>query len=162
IKLGIIGTATGINHFRAWAEKIKKLVAVPPPGKGEKQDRLHLSNFPGLEEALGITYDTNEFVACTLDAKEIDKKTSIINLHEAVKATVKLYADRAKKHVSNDEREVSVWVLVLPEIIFERCRPNSKRKGLPLVRGTFGKRQKARSDLPLLQQFIDDDSEEIF
>src|SRR5580698_5689904 len=162
ITIGVIGTAAGINYFKAWAGKIKRLVEVPPPGKTEKKDRLHLANFPGIEETFGISYEPNEFVACTLDPKEIDSKTSMVNLHEAVKATVKLYADRARKHASNDEREIGVWVLVLPEIVYERCRPQSKRKGVPLVRGTFGKRQAARSDLPLFEQFIDDESEEVF
>lgn len=51
IRVGVVGTPQGIGHFRSWARKIQQVVAVPPPGKGEKQDRLHLANFPGLEEA---------------------------------------------------------------------------------------------------------------
>ena len=50
IRIGIIGTSSGIGYFRTWADKIKKRVEVPPPGKTEKADRLHLANFPGLEE----------------------------------------------------------------------------------------------------------------
>ena len=54
IRIGVIGTQAGINHFRSWAAQIKKLVSVPPPGKAEKHNRLHLTNFPGIEETFQV------------------------------------------------------------------------------------------------------------
>ena len=74
VRIGVVGTSDGINLFRAWAARIKKLVEVPPPGKGEKTDRLHLANFPGMEEAFGITFNENELTACTLESKEIERQ----------------------------------------------------------------------------------------
>jgi len=104
----------------------------------------------------------NEFVVCTLDPKEVDRRTRLLNHHEAVSDTAALYAERAKKHIQNDERNVTVWVLVLPEIVSERCRPQSKRTGLALDKGDFAKRQKARSNLPLLGVLLDPTEEDIF
>jgi hypothetical protein len=162
VRIGVIGTSSGIGHFRAWAALIKKRVEVPPPGKTEKRDRLHLANFPGIEETYGISFNEGEFVTHTIDLKAIDKATRILNLHEAVSKVVQLYVDKARRHVDNEEREVDVWVLVLPEIIFERCKPGAKRTGLPMEKGDFGKKQKKRSDLPLLRQVVDQESEDIF
>src|SRR6266568_852722 len=162
VRVGVIGTATGINYFRAWAGRLKKGIQVPPPGKTEKQDRLHLANFPGLEEAFKISFDEGEFVAYTIDLKTIDAATRILNLHEAVSKVVKLYSDKVRHHIDNDERPVDVWVLLVPEIIFERCKPGSKRTGLPMEKGDFGKKQKRRSDLPLLGDLVDHSAEEIF
>jgi hypothetical protein len=162
VKLGVVGTSSGINLFRSWLKKIKKRVEVPPPGKNEKKDRLHLATFPGIEEVFRITFNENELTACTLDYRDIDAASRIINLHEATSRVVRLYIDRIRRHISNEEREVDVWVLVVPEIIFERCRPGAKRLGLPMEKGYFGKRQHARSDLPLLDEFVDHKSEEIF
>jgi len=162
IRVGVLGTSNGINFFKKWAEKIKGHIEVPPPGKGEKADRLHLANFPGLEATFGITFDPVHLVAYPLDAREIDRTTRILNLHEAVAKTVDLFAARVRKHIANDERSVDVWVLILPEVIFERCRPASKRTGLPMEKGDFGKRQKKRSDLPLLDGIIDKQSEDVF
>jgi len=162
IRIGVVGTATGINYFRNWTEQIKKRVDVPPPGKGEKKDRLHLANFPGIEEAFAITFNEKEFVTYAIDLAKIDKATRILNLHEAVAKAVELYVERVRRHIDNEERAVDVWVFVLPEIIFERCKPGSKRTGLPMEKGDFGKRQKQRSDVPLLDQIIDHESEDIF
>jgi len=35
IRVGVVGTTDGIAHFRAWGRKLKSVVQVPPPGKGE-------------------------------------------------------------------------------------------------------------------------------
>jgi hypothetical protein len=137
-------------------------VEVPPPGKAEKQDRLHLANFPGIEEAFAITYDAEEFVTYAVDSKAIDRATRILNLHEAVSKTVELYVGKARHHVANEERSVDVWVLVLPEMVFERCKPAAKRVGLPMEKGDFGKRQRKPANLPLLGDLVNHEAEEIF
>jgi hypothetical protein len=162
IRIGVVGTQAGINHFRSWATQIKKRVDVPPPGKGEKKDRLHLANFPGIEEAFAISFNETEFVTYPIELTKIDRATRILNLHEAVAKAVQLYFERVRRHLDNEERAVDVWVLVLPEIIFERCKPRSKRTGLPMEKGDFGKRQNERSDVPLLNAVIDRGAENIF
>jgi hypothetical protein len=162
IRIGVVGTIDGIGYFRAWAAQIKKGIEVPPPGKTEKKDRLHLANFPGIEEAFSISFNEKEFVACSIDAKAIDAATRILNLHEAVSKVAQLYVSRVRKHNENEERAIDVWALVVPEIIFERCRPGARRTGLSMEKGDFGKKQKQRSDLPLLAGLVDQTSEEVF
>ena len=83
IRIGVVGTSDGIGLFRKWAGEIRKRVEVPPPGKGEKADRLHLANFPGIEEAFGITFNESELTACTLEFKDIDTASRIVNQFEA-------------------------------------------------------------------------------
>ena len=150
IRVGVVGTSDGIAHFRTWARKLKSVVRVPPPGKGEKADRLHLANFPGLEEAFGISFDPDECSALSIQLKDIERATRIFNLNEAVDKVARLYIDRVEQHRRNDERSIDVWVLFLPDIVYERCRPQSKRTGLAMELGDFKKRQKAKENLPLL------------
>lgn len=162
IRIGVVATTDGANLFRVWLGKVKKHVEVPPPKKGEKQDRLHLANFPGLEEAFGLTVNENELAVCTLDFKAIDEASRTINQFEAVAKVVRLYVDRIRRHIQNEERAIDVWVLVVPEIIYERCTPKAKRAGLPLVKGDFGKRQSKPADIPLFQGVVDQEPEGIF
>jgi len=162
IRVGVVGTPAGIGHFRSWARSIMQIVTVPPPGKGEKKDRLHLANFPGLEETFGIAFDPDEISVLSLSLSDIDRATRIENLNEAVDKVARLYIDRVRKHLKNEEQAVDVWVLVLPEIVYERCRPGSKRAGLPLQPGDFGRRQKTKVSLPLLESVIDQGNEDIF
>jgi hypothetical protein len=164
IRVGVVGTPDGVAHFRSWARSLMQVITVPPPGKGEKQDRLHLANFPGLEEAFGIAFDPDEISVLSLPLKDIDRATRIENLNEAVDKVARLYIDRVRKHLKNEEQSVDLWVLVLPEIVYERCRPASKRTGLAMEAGEFARRQKAKASLPLLAQagVIDQSNEDIF
>lgn len=164
IRIGVVGTREGIAYFRAWAYKLKSVVSVPPPGKGEKADRLHLANFPGIDEAFGVTFDPDDVRTLTVTIEEIDRATRIENLNEAVEKVAHLYIDRVNKHLRNEESSVDVWMLVVPEIVYDRCRPGSKRMGLKMEKGTFSKRQKAKVSLPLLAAagVIDQTNENIF
>lgn len=162
ISVGVVGTSDGIGYLVEWARKLSGVVRVPPPGKTEKKNRIHLSDFPGLTEAFGITFDPDEFVRRVIDQKVLDETTRTLNHHEAVAKAVDLYVDEIIRHDRHEEHKVDVWLLVLPELVFERCKPQSRRSGLSLVKGDFGKRQRKRSDLPLLGDVIDQSDEEIF
>ena len=164
IRIGVVGTIDGIAQFRAWSRKLKQVVKVQPPGKGEKQDRLHLANFPGIEQAFGISFDPDELSTLSIPLADIDRATRIANLNEAVDKVARLFIERVRKHLRNEEQAVDVWVLVLPEIVYERCRPASKRSGLPMEIGEFKRRQKAKENLPLLAAagVIDQSREDIF
>lgn len=162
IRVGVVGTSDGIAHFRTWSRELHSVVQVPPPGKGEKVNRLHLANFPGLEETFGISYEPDELSALSIPYENIDRATRVFNQHEAVDKVARLYIERVNKHLRNEERAVDVWVLVLPEIVYERCRPNSKRTGLATEKGDFGKKQKRRESLPLFAGVIDQSDETIF
>lgn len=161
ISIGVVGTETGIVLFRTWTVGISKAVRVPSPGKTEKKNRLHLSDFPGLAETFGITIDQR--LACReISSKVLDERTRALNHHEAVKTAVDLYVDEIERHDRNEEHKVDCWIFILPELVFERCKPQSKRAGLGLVKGSFGKRQAKRANLPLLAPVIDQTEEAIF
>ncbi|GIK48233.1 MAG: hypothetical protein BroJett013_09300 [Alphaproteobacteria bacterium] len=162
ISVGIVGTDQGIAFFREWANGLAGLVKVPPPKKTEKKDRIHLSDFPGLTAAFGIAMEPSRFVTRAISGSAIDTATRTINHVEAVSRAVDLYVHEVETHDENEEQKVDVWVFVLPELIFERCKPQSKRTGLGLVKGDFGKKQTARETLPLLESVLDQSEEAIF
>ncbi|SFO40662.1 hypothetical protein SAMN04488056_105241 [Cohaesibacter marisflavi] len=155
VKLGVIGTSEGISEFKAWSNRLNEGVAVPAAASRDKNVRLHLSDFPGLTEAFSIKIDPDSFTEYHLTAQEIDEATSIENGHEAVAKTASLFVDLIIRHLNQEEERVDVWVLVLPELIHKRCRPEAikRRASGELTPGDFNKKQRARADLPL---FIDD------
>ena len=103
-----------------------------------------------------------EFVERKIDPGQLDEATKIMNQHEAVRKAVDFYIREIEYHDENEERTVDVWIFILPELVFERCRPLARRTGLDLQEGEFSKSQKAKSDLPLLAGVIDQSDEEIF
>lgn len=163
ITIGVVGTGKGIGYFKKWLANHIKGVKVPEPTKREKANRLHLSNFPGLEEAFGISVDMENLLTYSLDTNDVIRTTSIENLHEAVSKTSDLFLDPIENHIKEEEQSIDVWVLVIPERVFERCRPiaGANRK-FTLEPGEFVKKQKIRSDLPLFAGLIDNSLEDIF
>lgn len=163
ITIGVIGTKHGLSFLRRWLEAISDPVAIPPRGKRDKEFRLHLSDFPGLEEAFGIRVDPRGLIEYELDSAKILTSISLENHHEAVAATTKLFIDPIERHAKNEERTVDVWVFVVPEVVFETCRPVvGQRRKLGLVKGELSRRQKVRADLPLLAGVIDETLEAVF
>ena len=162
ISVGVVGTKDGLSYFRTWAIRLGGFVSVPPPKKTDKEHRLHLSTFPGLEEAFGLLISPGEFVERQIDTKALDDATRTLNQHEAVRKAVDLYVGEIEHYDKNEEKTVDVWVFILPEIVFTRCRPLSRRSGVDLAKGDFSKKQKLKSDMPLFKDVIDQSDEDIF
>ena len=162
ICIGVVGTKEGVAYLQGWMKKMCGFIEVPPRKKTEKENRLHLSPFPGIQEVFGISIAPDDFVVREIDGKKLDEVTRTVNHYEAVKKSVDIYINEIEYHDRNEERKVDVWLLVLPELVFERCKPQAKRSGLSLIKGDFIKQQKVKVDLPLLESIIDQQSEEIF
>jgi hypothetical protein len=162
ITIGVIGTKDGLGFFRTWASGVLNEMLVPPPKKTDKEKRLHLSNFPGMPAAFGVSFVPDDFIEYEISADRIGDTTAIENHHEAVAETVEVYLDRVRHHDENEERRPDVWVFVLPEIIYARCTRLARRSGVILSPGEYVKRQKQRSSLPLLEDIIDLSKENFF
>lgn len=162
VVVGVIGTKDGLSYFRKWAIAFGGFISIPAPKKTDKEHRLHLSNFPGLEEAFGLVVNPGELVERQIDAKALDEATRTLNQHEAVRKAVDLYVEQIEHYDRNEEGTVNVWLFILPELVFERCKPLSRRTGLELEKGDFGKKQDTKSDVPLFVGIIDQSDEDIF
>ncbi|QFT61800.1 hypothetical protein [Roseivivax sp. THAF30] len=164
VRIGVIGTQEGLGHFGSWSRRLLEGIRVPPPGPSEKKDRLHLADFAGLEETFGITFDPERCRTLAVEMEAIDRATRLQNMHEAVDAVARVYIDRLEKFRRNEEGAIDVWLFVVPEIVYERCRPESRRTGLALLPGKSPKKQRTREDLPLLSldPSFDTRAEDIF
>lgn len=162
ISVGVIGTKEGLTYFRGWAIRLGGFISIPPKGKMDKEHRLHLSNFPGIEEAFGLMLSPGEFVERTIDLDALDEATRTVNQHEAVRKAVDLFVREIERFDRNEERRVDIWIFVLPEIVFERCKPLARRISLELNPGEFAKSQRDKTDIPLFAGVIDQTDEEIF
>ncbi|CAN0598332.1 unnamed protein product, partial [Laminaria digitata] len=112
--------------------------------------------------AFGVSFDPRDFIEYVVDGDKIETTTALQNHHEAVAQTVEVFLERVRHHDENEERRPDVWAFVLPEIIYTRCTRQARRSGVTLSPGEYVKRQKQRSNLPLLEDVIDLTKEDIF
>lgn len=163
IRVGVVGTPAGVGYLRRWVDSIAGLIEVPPRGPRDKEHRLHLSDFPGLEEAFGLRLPVSSLITYEINPASIEQAIGILNHHEAVAGAVDLFLQPVEDHLANEEQRVDVWLFCVPESVFKACRPEmGGRRKMPLDRGSHSKRQTARSDLPLLAAVIDQSLEDVF
>lgn len=161
ISVGVIGTGDGITFFRKWVARMIAHIGLPKLTKRSKKNRPHLSDFPGLQEAFGIRIDPAKLTTYEIGTDELHSCIATENAHEAVSKTTSLFLDQISRHDRDEESVVDVWVIVVPEVVFENCRPEKvKRRKLDLEPGQFRKRQSQRADLPLLNAILDDTEDE--
>jgi hypothetical protein len=92
ISIGVVGTAAGIALLKKWLGAIQAAIPIPPRGKRDKPHRLHLSDFPGIEEGFGLRVDPDKLTAYAIEDSAVRAAVNVQNHHEAVSRTVDLFS----------------------------------------------------------------------
>ncbi len=118
LKFGIIGTTKGIEKFNKWAKAVKGYI---PPFK---ENVPHHAAFPGFEAAFNMRWPDSPLAEIVLDEKTISNRINRSNRHEAIKATVDIYADAIKKYLQEDaEVTPDFWYVIIPDEVYKYGRP---------------------------------------
>lgn len=118
IRAAYVGTKDGIARFQRWVEKIQRPVVNPRPTR----DR---PIYPGFEAVFGVRWNPQPVLALEIDAKALDAALRISDLHQRIYGTVSLYEERIKGALASEENKPDVWFVVVPDIVYQRCRPES-------------------------------------
>ncbi len=120
LRYGVIGTKTGQALLDEWIIKLRGFI---PAGK---EGYAHHSSFPGFEAAFGVSLSTKPIAALTLNAEKLSATIRGHNRHEAIKATVDLYANTITDHLENDaDVAPDIWFVVIPDEVQKYGRPQS-------------------------------------
>lgn len=115
IRPGVIGTRDGIQRFWRWVDSIQR------PINDLKRSR---PSFPGFEAAFGVPFGSSRTLERVVDLQALEAACNVEDVHQRVHAVVRLYSDPIKKALEEDER-ADVWFVVVPDLVYERCRPLS-------------------------------------
>ena len=121
IRVGIIGTAAGIQLVRTWLPQLIGRIPV------RDSDKLHTASWPGFEAAFSVQLVTAPVAEIDIPATSIDTAIRKTNRTDAVRATVKLFEDALTEHLRTEETRPSVWLVVVPESVFTFGRPTVGR-----------------------------------
>jgi hypothetical protein len=143
-RYGVIGTREGIERFTRFSARMRSYIPIPVPGPRSRKIEPQHVPFPGFQEAFNSEWPEKPVaVIQDIQLQEIDEKIHIQNRHEAIHACVDLFVSRLEAEENRLEAPPSFWFVIIPEIIYELGRPQSRLARAEAVIGniTISKRK---------------------
>jgi hypothetical protein len=136
-RFGVIGTPEGINRFARFSARMRSYIPIPIPGPRSRKIEPQHVPFPGFQEAFNSEWPEKPVaVIDDITLEEIDETIRIQNRHEAIHGCVNLFVSRLEHEDNRLEDPPSFWFIVIPEIVYELGRPQSRVPRAESVAGT--------------------------
>jgi len=117
--IGVIGTAPLRQSLINYLKKIHS-----PIINSEKS--IVRPNFPGIETIFGISVNFDNIPQLNVNEKDIEKYLKYSDSHQRVHNWVNLYVEKLNAYSNTEEVPVDVWLVIIPQCIFQYGRPNSR------------------------------------
>jgi len=117
IRSGVVSTKTGLEIFKKYIQKIQSPIY--------NENNIARPMFPGFEAVFGCKLEVQGIVFKEVKDEEIEKYIYNDSTHKRTYDLVTLYMDKIITTNKNDEERVDVWFVVVPEKIYQYCRPKS-------------------------------------
>ncbi|MFC1712139.1 hypothetical protein ACFL6S_00655 [Candidatus Poribacteria bacterium] len=118
IRWAVIGPKESIARMKRWVEKIqqpiisgKNLTARPP--------------FPGFEDIFNTVWSPEPVLVREIPEEELREYAYGSDKYQRVYRTVYMYSDGIKSALRAEHITADVWFVVIPEYIYQNCRPRS-------------------------------------
>jgi hypothetical protein len=119
VRYGIIGTPESIKRFKNWLEKVQK----PISEEGKERSR---PPFPGFEAAFGMGWHLEPLAKIEFTETQLDRVVNLDDVRKRVHETVGFYLSRILTHLKAEETRPDLWIVMVPEVVYQNCRPKSK------------------------------------
>lgn len=121
LRLGVIGTPSGISLCRGFLRKLSGFL----PGKSDKDGNaiLWAPAWPGFQSCFGVGIPEDPLAALSLEQTEIERAIKKENRSDAVRSTVRIFQQAIENHLSQEERQPDVWIVVVPDVVYRYGRP---------------------------------------
>lgn len=155
LRIGAVGTTGGLRRFRDWLAKARRVTDAkddPSP-----QHRA----FPGFSAVFGA--DLPEVPLAELAVDETALKNALFDAdrHQAIYATVDLYAEPIVRFRRENELAVDVWYVIVPEEVYIYGRPKSALPKIERIEVSRGMNKKLASKFSKTPSLFDEDNEAI-
>ncbi len=118
IRYGVIGTKDGVRRFSNWVAKIQGPISNQPP-------RLARPPFPGFEAIFKIPWKQQPELEIIVAQDTLDKNLHLGDKHQRVYKTVEVFSESIKNTIKQEETNVDVWFVIIPDEVYKYCRPES-------------------------------------
>lgn len=159
-RYGVIGTREGVERFRRFSAKMRGYIPVPVPGPRSRKIEPQHVPFPGFQEAFNSEWPEKPLtVIQDIQLQEIEDTIRIQNRHEAIHGCVDLFVSRLEQEENRQEAPPSFWFVVIPEIVYELGRPQSRVPRMDAVAGTVTISKKKAEELRVAPSLFPEEHE---
>jgi hypothetical protein len=117
IKSGVVSTKNGLEIFKRYLQQLQQPVY--------NANNITRPMFPGFEAVFGCKWETNGIVFKEVTDEKIGKYLYNDSTHKRTYDLVTLFIDKIITAIKNDEERVDVWFIIVPDEIYQYCRPKS-------------------------------------
>lgn len=145
VRAGVVGTKEGIRRFNSWVTRVQSLLTNTPPQVGRPP-------YPGFEAIFRIPWHPSPTIALEISEDELYQSLYLEDKYQRVFKTVDIYATRIIEAKREEDVEVDIWFVVVPEDVYRYCRPQSSVEASLRIKG------EGRMDLTFANRLLDNDS----
>ena len=117
INSGVLATKEGLKKFIAYLELLQKPIY--------SLDPIKRPMFPGFETVFNAKWETKNILYKEITQQEIDKYLYHGSTHKRIYDLVSLFTEKLIDVVKNNDKNINVWFIVVPDIIYKFCKPLS-------------------------------------
>jgi hypothetical protein len=118
IRTATIGTPEGLDRLKRWVAGIQGPVLAPG-------DPVARPPFPGFEAAFRSKWEPTPVLSREIRPEVLDRALRLDDRHQRVRQAVDLFVEPILESLRQEEARPDVWVLVVPDVLYQVCRPRS-------------------------------------
>jgi hypothetical protein len=123
LSYAVIGTQAGLDQASSFFKAIRK----PIINESVTKDLRLWPSFPGYEVTYNSKFPETPTLKLTLDFESLTNSSMLNDPHQRASKVVEHYLEKIKI-IADSDRNVSVIVCIVPDIVHKNCRPKSTVK----------------------------------
>ena len=153
IRWGAIGTTEGIQRLKSWVKMINSPIY---DIVDQSQPIDARPPFLGFETIFRIPWPAKPSIELGIPADEIAGCIYLEEPHQRVYKTVDLFSSRIIKAINQEDVQVDIWFVVIPDEIWKYCRPKSVVEADRRIRSKAKPSAKTLQTLKTQMSFLED------
>jgi len=117
IMSGVVGTKDGLERFKTFLKALQSPIY--------NANNVTRPFFPGFETAFRTKWSPDKFFFKEVTDSEIGKHLYHEDTHTRTYNLVSLFTEMIINAVENEDAKADVWFVIIPEQIYQYCRPQS-------------------------------------
>lgn len=122
---GVVSTKDGLQKFKNFLKEIEKPIY--------NRDNTSRPFFPGFNSVFKMEWSGEKIYHINVSEQELGKCLYYEDTHTRTFHTVSLFANKIIAAKKDDHPDINLWVVIIPDVVYESCRPKSSIKKESIV-----------------------------